>query len=396
MLLAPVSGEGFPVTMLSRAVPFRGWTRVRQTRQLRAPRPQSSHRLVQRLHEHVVAAREKGRPKLSQPAVLLVQNFGCVQHGLRYERATSMDPRSVRARTLLRYYERVSCEGLTWAIPWQLPKSGRYPPQTRLDASMGDSGSRSCIPAAGERLTLSPPIGMFYGAPRFSPDGTQIAAVAFQGLSSRGFRILNLCGDVVAMFDKGDSPQTDVVWSRDGTKLFYRTSAGIFSVETDGNGTPVSVAANGQTMDISPSGTTLTFSKSGDLFSLDLSVPSATPIDLSVTGAFPRYSPNGMFLGFLRASNLVVRTLSSGSEPNSIAIGTASSQPFDWFPDNQRFAAATSSGIEVFRSDGSSRSVARAETAAMDVDVSGDGTMIAYRINGERAIYLLGTPSRLS
>ena len=242
---------------------------------------------------------------------------------------------------------------------------------------MRESGS--CAPTAGETVTVSAG-SLFLANNRFSPDSGSLAAVAFEGFSSQGVRIVDLCGALVTDIGNDDGPRATIAWSDDAATVFYGTSDGAKSVPAAG-GAPEDVVADADTFDVSPDGSTLVYSDNGDLFTwghrdFHADGPHGGG-DLS--SLLPGRHPGGLRRGRHAAESLTL----AGSAVDIVgAIDNAAFQPFDWLSDDS-FAVAASAGVETVVPDGASgytRTTVEGGSGVQDIDVSPDGTMISYRI----------------
>jgi Tol biopolymer transport system component len=250
-----------------------------------------------------------------------------------------------------------------------------------------DSGPTSCRPGPGE--SVSAITGGNWGGERFSPNSEELAVVVFDGFTPAGIRITDLCGDTVTDIPLSDGTRTYIAWSPDAATLYYVNSDGAASVPAAGGSATPIVADAGQ-LDVSPDGTMLVYADGSDLFTYDLA--GATPTDLMQTGRFPRFSPDGTEIAFVDGDMLRVLTLADSMVRDIVMIDSAAFQPFDYFSDGS-FAVVTSAGIDTVSADGTMTQNILPASAAQDIDVSPDDSLIAYRINGiNEPVRLFGVP----
>jgi hypothetical protein len=262
------------------------------------------------------------------------------------------------------------------------------------DTSTGDTGGgdtggdtsmmMGCKPATG----METRIGGTTAGGRFDPTSAEVAIVTFEGFSATGLEVLDLCGDTVAEIATGDTPRSYIAWSPDGSTLYYVNSDGLSMVPAAG-GTPEAVVADADTFDLSPDGTTIVYSDSGDLFTWDIAGGMST--DLMQTGTFPRYDADGTQIAFADDSMLKIMTVSDGMVTDVTALDSAAFQPLDWFSDGS-LVIVSSEGLQRVTPDpgGAMVEMIAAVTAAQDVDVSPDDSLLAYRINGMLPTIILG------
>lgn len=124
-----------------------------------------------------------------------------------------------------------------------------------------------------------------------------------------------------------------------------------------------------------------------DLFTWEL--VSGTETDLNQAGAFPRYSPDGSQIALSAGGVLTVLTLADGATSAVTAISGAF-QAHDWLP-NGDLVIVSDVGIERVTMAGARTTITTVTgTVALDVDVSPDGAMVAYRKNGQRPTFIFG------
>ena len=140
--------------------------------------------------------------------------------------------------------------------------------------------------------------------------------------------------------------------------------------------------------DVSPDGKSLVYAINGGTMKLvDLANP-ATPKDLGVNGTSPRFSPDGASLAFASRQKINVMDIASG-KVSEVADGGTNLVSVDWFPDGNRLAITSDSGIEIITLGATPKhTLLQKDFAARSVDVSLDGKSLIYGIVGGKNLFV--------
>jgi hypothetical protein len=151
----------------------------------------------------------------------------------------------------------------------------------------------------GTRTTIATPPGgsLGYTAPRWSGDGTRIAAVLNRG-DAQCVAVMNADGGAFREFECGET--TSVGWSPDGQRLVVGALGRLVIVNADGSGRrPVPNVDNADQPDWSPDGTKIVYIARGvttsglRVIAPDGSAASVLTPDTDQPWQFPRWSPDG-------------------------------------------------------------------------------------------------------
>ncbi|MFU8805216.1 MAG: TolB family protein [Bradymonadaceae bacterium] len=226
-------------------------------------------------------------------------------------------------------------------------------------------------------------------AARFSPDGTRLVLSYQDEDGEYNIATMDTDGSRLELLAGGGSYLTAPTWSRDGTKIiFYRD--GIERMNLDGSDVePIDNAFAAMGPDISPDGTLMTYGINGStirIHSLDAEEPN---IVTDQYGSTPRFSPDGTLIAYANAGGLFVMDL-HGENVREIATDDLSYlSSVAWFPDGERLAVTTDNGVEIIDVASGSRTQAIDGFATMEVDVSPDGRVIIYGINGQSGLKIV-------
>jgi Tol biopolymer transport system component len=227
--------------------------------------------------------------------------------------------------------------------------------------------------------------------PRFSPDSASIAFVQSKGATDGAdLSVMDVAGNQ----RKALSPASDFMaapaWAPDGKQIYFVSDDGVSVVPLAGG--TATVAAKAFAVldpDVSPDGKSLVYAVNGSSLQLvDLANP-ATPKDLGTNGTSPRFSPDGKSIAFESGDKIKLMDVASLMVTEIVDAGTYLAS-VDWFSDGKRLAITSDKGIEIVTLGATpSRALVRDEFAAMNLDVSPDGKMIAYTVNGQKNIFVL-------
>lgn len=245
------------------------------------------------------------------------------------------------------------------------------------------------------RSTLSAGTGEYWGAPRFSPDGSRIAFLRTQGDSDTyELAVMNADGTNVRVLANNGTYLTSADWSSDGSRIYYSGDGGIYSIPAAG-GTPTLEhdAFAASVLDLSPDGRWIVYATNGGGLSLlDLTAHTAEP--LNDDAGSPSFSPDGTRVAYLHIESFdsaAIRVLTLTTKQNTLVTNSADYlSSTDWLPDG-RLVTLTEEGITLFDLAGATpqERLVRKEFAAKELDVSSDGKKMVYAINGQADLFVL-------
>jgi Tol biopolymer transport system component len=245
--------------------------------------------------------------------------------------------------------------------------------------------------SGGVLQTLTFPTGVSGSSPRFGPDGSQIAYQRQEG-DSYGVAVMPANGGDSRTLTTDGNYLTAMTWTRDGAEIIYYANSGIRAVPmAGGTGRLVVNAFAAMGPDLSPDGNSLVYGTNGDSMRLaDLRSSPAVESDLGVPGRSPRFSPDGSSIAFFDGTRIALMDLGTKAVTDVVA-STADFGGVDWFTDGQRLLAGTDRGIEILKlGPPVERTLVKDVFALMDVDLSPDDHSVAYGVNGQADLYVLG------
>jgi Tol biopolymer transport system component len=239
--------------------------------------------------------------------------------------------------------------------------------------------------------TLTFTAGVRGGSPRFSPDGTLLAYARDTG-SVTELAVMSPTGaDSRSLTSDGDYLLA-MAWTADGSEIVYGSSdTGIRAAPLAGGASRFVVDAFASVdPDLSPDGRWLAYGLNGSTVHIaDLSQNPPAVTDLGMYGSSPRFSPDGATLALWSEDKIRLMNMGGGAVVDLID----STNPFgrvDWFGDGSRLIAGTDRGIEIITlGTPAQRRLLIDNVAVMAVDLSPDGTRIAYGVNGDPNLYVL-------
>jgi dipeptidyl aminopeptidase/acylaminoacyl peptidase len=264
----------------------------------------------------------------------------------------------------------------------------------------GGGGGGAGGGAAGPVVkSIAAPTGFSFDAPRFSPDGLRLA-VNYRGSSSDELSLIPL-GDVAAITRLADAGTylATPAWSGDGAQIFFTHGAGISKVPSGGGAvTLVSGDFNARSafhLEVARDGSKAVYKvNGGGLYQLALTPAVGTPVELPFTGSSPRLSPDGTRVAYVEATKFKTALL-DGGEAKDLGGKADFLAGIAWFEDGKTLAVVSEDGVELIPIDNpAGKKLLRSEFAATGIDLSRDGKLIVYRINGRPGLELLSGFSR--
>jgi Tol biopolymer transport system component len=260
-----------------------------------------------------------------------------------------------------------------------------------LAAGGGCGGGTGGGGGGGAPQTLTFPTGVRGGSPRFGLDGSQIAYQREEG-DGYGVAVMQVNGDDSRTLATDANYLTAMTWTRDGAEIIYYANNGIRAVPAaGGTGRLVVNAFAAMGPDLSPDGNSLVYGTNGGTMQLaDLRSSPAVESDLGVEGRSPRFSPDGTRIAFFDGTRVALMDLGTKAV-TSVVDSAADFGGVDWFRDGQRLLAGTDRGIEILKlGPPVERTLVKDVFALMDVDLSPDDHSVAYGVNGQPDLYVLG------
>lgn len=222
---------------------------------------------------------------------------------------------------------------------------------------------------------------------RISSDNSKIV-VNYRKDSQDQIAIMNRDGSDINILMVEASYLSAPTWSDDGAKIIVNGD-GIRRMNIDGTEDELLVDAFAATEpDISRDGKKLTWGvNGGSLNIMDLETKEVTRLEL--TGGSPRFSPDGSKIAF--SDGTAIRLMNSdGTGVENIISGELSYlTSVSWLPDGKRLAITSSRGVELVDIDEKSRKTIADGFATKDIDVSPDGSLLVYGINGQTGLSFL-------
>ncbi|MCY1077378.1 WD40 repeat domain-containing protein [Archangium lansingense] len=237
------------------------------------------------------------------------------------------------------------------------------------------------------------PAGVTAGSPRFSPDGQRLSFDYSQS-NEDSLAVVDRDGKNLQVLATGCTTFCESAWHPTSGEIYFATDDGVNAVAATG-GTPRLVHEPFgfvSSVDVSPDGKYLLFDAFDPvLFALADSSEQELPTDDNVYAL--RFSPDGkkMLYHDYSTHSLRVRELATGATTTVLDTDNYLTGA-DWFPDGKRLAVISDEGLEILTlQDGAEpvRQMVKSGRALKDVDVSPDGTAIAYCVNGMRSIFVL-------
>lgn len=227
--------------------------------------------------------------------------------------------------------------------------------------------------------------------PRFSPDSAMIAFVQSKGAAGGAeLSVMSVSGEQRKALSPASEFMAASAWAPDGKQIYFVSDDGISVVPAAGGTATVAAKAFGALdPDVSPDGKSLVYASNGSNLEIVDLASTAVPRDLGAKGTSPRFSPDGKSIAFEDNEKINLMDIATGKVTEVVDGGTYLAS-VDWFSDGKRLAITSDKGVEIVTLGATpSRAVLNDQFAAMNVDVSPDGKMIAYNVNGQKSIFVL-------
>lgn len=235
---------------------------------------------------------------------------------------------------------------------------------------------------------------------RFSPDGTRLVMFAEKDADTTHMITTNLeGGDVKVHVTEGLDYLSSAAWFPDGEQLAYTGDGGLHRIGLEEGAEPKKIveafAAFG--VDVSPDGSEVTWTINGQQ-KVNKATVGEEPIQTfeatyGPEGSVPRFSPDGSTVffmaggGFETPSKFYTIAATLEGDPEEVAEGGDYLSNGAWIDDNTVLVII---GDGISKLDLTTRETTQIEDAfaAMEIDVSADGTKYIYGINGQRSLIL--------
>jgi len=205
-----------------------------------------------------------------------------------------------------------------------------------------------------------------YASPHLAPDGRRIAVVG----DANTLWIQDTTRPVFTRLTAGDLPANYPVWTRDGKRIFYRSSDAMHWIEADGSGRTGAIAGTSQLdypSSVSPDDKTLLFlhvspDSGGDLYVLSLE-GEPNPRPFVRTAAYeggPQFSPDGRWVAY--ASN------DSGQFQIYVRPYPGPDRRVQVSTDGGSYPLWSRTGTEIFYRNGNRMMAVDVATGALDAD----------------------------
>lgn len=258
-----------------------------------------------------------------------------------------------------------------------------------IDAASPDAG---CGPES-ESVDIRSADGLLYTNPRFSPDGTELAVLAWRGLALEDIVVTDRCGENVRKLGIRASAKAvstwAPTWSPDGAQIYFVGSEdSVRRVSAEGGTSEIVVASvQGPVLDLSRDGKKLLHA-TNDFRILDLETRTSTA--LGVYGTSPRFSPDGLRLAYTRDRRIEIMDLSTRQIHEVLSFDSLVRLSVAWFSDGQRLAITSENGVEIVElQEPAVRRIVASEPLARDVDLSRDDTALVHGLNGQPPVRVI-------
>lgn len=260
------------------------------------------------------------------------------------------------------------------------------------DGEVADAGDGPCDPA-NPSVDIRSEEGLLYTNGRFSPDGTEVALLAWRGLAFEDIVIVDRCGENVRELGIRASAKAvstwSPTWSADGTQIYFVGSEDAIRRVSAQGGVSESVvpSVRAPVLDLSLDGRVVLYGAQ-DFRVLDLETRTSTA--LGVFGTSPRISPDGTRVAFTRDRKIEVIDIASKEITEVATFDSLVRLSVAWFSSGDRLALTSELGVEIVELGGAGgrRNIA-AEPLARDVDVSRDDESLLYGLNGQAPLRVL-------
>lgn len=241
------------------------------------------------------------------------------------------------------------------------------------------------------------PAGITANSPRFSPDGQRLSFDYGGSNLEDSLAVVDRDGKNLRVLASECSTFCESAWHPSSGEIFFAREDGVNAVAASGGAPRLVYDSFGGTnsLDVSPDGRLLAFDEFDPvLLTLADNTTRTVQMPDSSYGIYAlRFSPDGKKLLYHDYETHSIRIRDLVTDATTVVLDTDNYLTgADWFPDGKRLAVLTDEGIEIFTlQEGAAptRQLLKSGFALKDVDVSPDGTAIAYCVNGQRSIFVM-------
>ncbi len=252
----------------------------------------------------------------------------------------------------------------------------------------------SCGGGTAEERSLDPVAGTSYGEPRYSPDGTKLAVIiSHQDDTPEELAVIELGTGEATTLAQAGSYLASPAWTPDSQEIIFTGSEGIYRIASSGGIAQLFldeflVTFAAMTPDVSPDGLQLVYKTNGGTMKLvDLTTNEIS--DTEIFASSPRFAPDGVALAYIKDDGIVIDR--DGDEV-SYSLTLALLPEIAWFPNSTQLAYTSSEGIDILDTATGEHHLHHEAFAAIDLDVSPDGSTIIYAVNGQKSLFSIDAP----
>ncbi|MCB9690940.1 MAG: hypothetical protein H6736_03920 [Alphaproteobacteria bacterium] len=259
-----------------------------------------------------------------------------------------------------------------------------------LLACAGDPSPTGTPPVDDEPTELLPEGYTSFSAARFSTDGTSVAGMASTADADHLVSVDLADGAVTVLHEEGLSYLTTTAWQ--GGTLYWSGDGGIWRNPAS----PELVVDDFAVLafDVSPDGAHIAWSTNGgtSLYLGSLTTVPVTGEETLASGSRPRFDPTSSALAYVDddAGNHAWMSLDervAGPLPLDVDyLGNA-----DWVDDDTLLLLGVDD-IHSYTLGDAAPELVREAFAAMDLDVSPDGSQYLWNVNGQRQLFIAALP----
>ncbi len=260
------------------------------------------------------------------------------------------------------------------------------------DAGPSDAGDGPCHPD-NLQVDIASTEGLSYTNARFSPDGTEIALIAWRGLALDDLVIVDRCGENLRRLGIRASAKAVSTWgpswSADGTQIYFVGSEdSVRRVSAAGGISEIVLpVAEAPVLDVSRDGTKVLYA-TREFRVFDLGTRTSTAY--GVYGTSPRFSPDGTQVAFSRERKIEIMNLETREIREVLSFDSLVRLSVAWFSTGDRLAITSERGTEIVElTTPIARRTVAPEAIVRDVDVSRDDQAILFGLNGQPQVRVI-------